>query len=168
MIDLFFLYMFIKKLVTPFDKWKAYEEGIIDDKGNIIKSADERSRTIKGREAFTKFDLMVLKLKKLLAKAPGGQTRIATYAAALWLIKEHKDTDSSMLNEEAAMVSINSYIDYIRENTDVNTKFEEFFAEDGTMSAGGGLVAGIGVGPKGEPGFTPAQMKRYKRKNIQK
>jgi hypothetical protein len=111
---------------------------------------------------------MVLKLKKLLAKVPGGQTRIATYAAALWLIKEHKDTDSSMLNEEAAMVSINSYIDYIRENTDVNTKFEEFFAEDGTMSAGGGLVAGIGVGPKGEPGFTPAQMKRYKRKNIQK
>lgn len=165
MIDLFFLYMFIKRLVTPFNKWKAFEEGIIDEKGNIIKSADERNRTVKGREAFTKFDLMVLKLKKLLAKVPGGQTRLATYAAALWLIKEHKDPDAPILNEEATLESINSYIDYIKENQDVNLKFEEFFAEDGTMSAGGGQVAGIGVGPKGEPGVTPAAMKRYKSKN---
>ena len=110
MIDLFFLYMFIKRLVTPFDKWKAYEAGIIDAEGNIIKEPEVRKRTIKDREAFTKFDLMVLKLKKLLAKVPGGQTRFATYAAALWLVKEHKDPDAPILNEQATVDSIMGYM----------------------------------------------------------
>ena len=165
MIDLFFLYMFIKRLVTPFDKWKAYKEGIIDAEGNIIKAPEIRKRTIKDREAFTKFDLMVLKLKKLLAKVPGGQTRFATYAAALWLVKEHKDTEAPILNEQATVDSIMGYMKYIEENHGVNARFEDLISEDGTMSAGGGQVAGIGVGPKGEPGVTPAAMKRYKSKN---
>jgi hypothetical protein len=34
------------------------------------------------------------------------------------------------------------------------------------MSAGSGNIAGIGVGPQGEPGLTPAQQKRYKKKNT--
>lgn len=165
MIDLFFLYMFIKRLVTPFDKWKAYEEGIIDAEGNIIKPPEVRKRTIKDREAFTKFDLMVLKLKKLLAKVPGGQTRFATYAAALWLIKEHKDLNAPILNEQATADSIIGYMTYIEKNHGLNMKFEDLLAEDATMSAGGGQIAGIGVGPKGEPGLTPAAMKRYKSKN---
>lgn len=165
MIDLFFLYMFIKRLVTPFDKWKAFEAGIIDADGNIIKAPEIRARTIKDREAFTKFDLMVLKLKKLLAKVPGGQTRFATYAAALWLVKEHKNPEAPILNEQAALESIMGYMSHIKENHDVNMKFEDLLKEDGTMSAGGGQIAGIGIGPKGEPGFTPAQMKRYKSKN---
>jgi hypothetical protein len=31
-------------------------------------------------------------------------------------------------------------------------------------SAGGGGVAGIGVGPQGEPGLTPDQIKKHKKK----
>ena len=166
MIDLFFLYMFIKRLVTPFDKWKAYEAGIIDAEGNIIKEPEIRKRTIKDREAFTKFDLMVLKLKKLLAKVPGGQTRFATYAAALWLVKEHKDPDAPILNEQATVDSIMGYMTYIEENHGTNMKFEDLLKEEGTMNAAGsGNFAGIGVGAKGEPGFTPAAMKKYKKGN---
>ena len=108
---------------------------------------------------------MVLKLKKLLAKVPGGQTRFATYAAALWLVKEHKDPEAPILNEQATVDSIMGYMKYIEENHGVNARFEDLISEDGTMSAGGGQVAGIGVGPKGEPGVTPAAMKRYKSKN---
>ena len=145
MIDLFFLYMFIKRLVTPFDKWKAYEEGIIDAEGNIIKPPEVRKRTIKDRDAFTKFDLMVLKLKKLLAKVPGGQTRFATYAAALWLIKEHKDLNAPILNEQATADSIIGYMTYIEKNHGLNMKFEDLLAEDATMSAGVKSNSGIGL-----------------------
>ena len=34
-------------------------------------------------------------------------------------------------------------------------------------AAGGGNITGMGVGPDGEPGVTPAAMARYKRKNKQ-
>lgn len=36
-----------------------------------------------------------------------------------------------------------------------------------TNSAGGGGIAGIGIGPDGEPGVRPKSMNRYKRKNQQ-
>ena len=35
--DYYLVYRFIKALVTPFKKTKAYRLGIIDDKGNILK-----------------------------------------------------------------------------------------------------------------------------------
>jgi len=35
-----------------------------------------------------------------------------------------------------------------------------------TMSVGSGKIAGMGVGPQGEPGVTPKAMKRYKDKNA--
>ena len=35
-VDLFLVYQFIRRLATPFNKWDAYKEGVIDDKGNIL------------------------------------------------------------------------------------------------------------------------------------
>lgn len=48
--------------------------------------------------------------------------------------------------------------------------FKEYLAaieEVIANSAGSGNIAGIGVGPQGEPGFTPDQMRKYKKKNQQ-
>lgn len=163
MIDLYLVYQFIKRLVTPFDQWAAFKAGIIDDKGNIIKKP--RDRSSRDKDAFGKFDLMVLKLKKLMAKIPGGQTKLASYAAALWLIKEGNENADEALMEEQLL----SYMNYITETTDVNTKFNMMF-EDGegggiVNSAGSGNIQGIGVGPKGEPGLRPKQMNKYKKGN---
>ena len=36
-VDLFLVYQMIKRLATPFEKWSAYELGIIDDKGMPLK-----------------------------------------------------------------------------------------------------------------------------------
>lgn len=33
-------------------------------------------------------------------------------------------------------------------------------------SAGGGNIAGLGVGPKGEPGILPASQSKYRKKNV--
>jgi hypothetical protein len=179
-IDLFLVYQFIRRLATPFNEWEAYKLGIIDEKGNVLKKRRDLT-TIKDRDAFGIFDVMILNLKKLLAKIPGGSSRIASYAAALYLIREWNHfSDSSILTEEISdeeiLESLDSfydrYVNYINEMNDVNKKselnrlFEEKVLEDvPAVNVGSGNIAGLGVGPQGEPGLTRRQMLRYKGKN---
>ena len=288
-VDLFLVFSFIKRLVTPFTKWPAYKEGIIDDKGNILISRKD-FRKNNQKKAFGIFDQLILNLKKLLGKLPGGQTRIASYAAALWLIRESEKYDENMLTEsvyddimlaESLKSFEEQYSDILLEaascptaagDVDLNTKnrdatikkhnygplnvdtpgdYWEKIAvhwdtpveaakkslcencvafdisprmedcmpgktsdDDGQLgycwmhhfkchsartcntwakggpitndatsldwqsrnegvdedapanSVGGGNIAGLGVGPHGEPGMTPAQQKKYKKKNL--
>jgi len=35
--NIYFVYQFLKKLVTPFNKTKAFELGIVDENGKILK-----------------------------------------------------------------------------------------------------------------------------------
>jgi len=99
-VDLFLVYQFIRKLTTPFEKWEAYKLGIIDEKGNILIKRKNFLQK-KQRDAFGIFDLMILNLKKLLAKVPGGSSRLASYAAALFLIKEFNEfSEDSLLTED--------------------------------------------------------------------
>ena len=82
--DLVYTFRFLKLLVTKFEDTKAYQLGIIDIEGNKIKkpaSMDEKA-------AYTPFHRLVFNIKKLLAKVPGGSSKLASYAAALFLIKE--------------------------------------------------------------------------------
>lgn len=130
MIDLFMVYQFIRRLVTPFTEWEAYKLGIIDERGNVLKKRKELRLQAEVR-AFGVFDVMILNLKKLLEKLPAGQTRLTSYAAALWLIREHKAfTPESMLTEdisdeqllESAKAFFSSYTDYTTLNENVNLK----------------------------------------------
>ena len=58
-----------------------------------LKTKDEK-------EAYTLSDTLIWNIKKLMGKIPGGQSRIASYAAALFLIKEqhgdYKVTDEEL------------------------------------------------------------------------
>jgi len=87
-IDAALVYAFIKRLVTPFDKWKAFQTGTIDKDGNILVAPNRR--TLKQRESFGMYDVMCLNMKKLLATIPGGSSKFGTYAAALYLTLEPK------------------------------------------------------------------------------
>ena len=105
--NLFFVYQFIKKLVTPFDKTKAFELGIIDAKGKILKKRSQL-RTPEEKEAYTLTDTLIFNLKKVLSKVPGGSTKFGTFTAALFLMKEHqKDArlyyDKTYLEEQFAL-----------------------------------------------------------------
>ena len=85
--NIYFVYQFLKKLVTPFEKTKAFEMGIIDKDGKILK----RRRDLETKEekaAYTLSDTLIWNLKKILGKIPLGKSKLASYAAALWLIKE--------------------------------------------------------------------------------
>jgi len=165
--DLYLVYQFLSRLTTPFTEWDAYKLGIIDKDGNILKKKNER-KTPAEKDAFMTYDLMILKLKKLLAKLPGGESRIASYAAALWLIREWNHfSGDSYLNEsvseeqldESVEVFLETYFYYTTLIEDVNKKV----TEDGiAMGAGSGAIAGIGIGPQGEPGLTKAQQKKHR------
>ena len=85
-IDLAAIYMFLKRLVTPFEQWDAYKTGLIDKNGKVI--VDKADRTPEQDKSFGYFDRLVANLKKLLGKVPGGKSRIASFAAALLLLRE--------------------------------------------------------------------------------
>ena len=38
-VDLFLVYQFVKRLSTPFEETKAYDLGLIDEKGKRLKKA---------------------------------------------------------------------------------------------------------------------------------
>ena len=162
-VDLFLVYQFIKKLVTPFNKWPAYKLGIIDAKGNIIIRRKDFTTREQGK-SFGVFDQLVGNVKKLLAKLPGGQTRLASYAAALWLVKEQAALESNTtLNEELLIEEYLAEAEsrFIYEWADIIEA-----SEKEENSVGGGAIAGLGVGAQGEPGVSKKAQKKYKRKNF--
>jgi hypothetical protein len=179
-VDYFLVYQFIRRLATPFNEWEAFKLGIIDERGNVLRKRRDL-KTSDEKRAFGVYDVMILNLKKLLEKAPGGQSRLASYAAALFLIREWKAfTPDSMLNEslsdsviiESTQLFNTVITDYIQEQEFVNEKmhdldtfFEQKFVEEvPTVNVGSGSIAGLGIGPDGEPGFTKKQMDDYKKK----
>ena len=132
-IDTFFLYLFLKKLTTPFDKTKAFELGIIDERGNVLRRRSTL-KTTGEKNAFTMFDTLVNNLKKMLAKVPGGKSKLASYAAALFLLKEEKklfESDAPTARNAAVFVQdclesseFVEWVDYMvkmQENVPVNT-----------------------------------------------
>lgn len=95
--DTIYSYRFLKLLVTPFNKTEAYKLGIVDDRG---ERTDKEITNMQERSAYTFFHRIVFNLKRLLGKFPGGRSRIASYAAALALLQEHYNIQSSFaLNE---------------------------------------------------------------------
>jgi hypothetical protein len=84
-IDLFVTYRFVKLLTTPFEKTDAFKMGIIDKDGFrtnkiLYKQAEQN--------AYTVLHKLVFNIKRIFAKVPGLRTRLGTYAAALFLLKD--------------------------------------------------------------------------------
>ena len=90
-VDLFVTYRFLKLLTTPFNKTDAFKFGIIDKDGNRIKNEDgsvEVLRTPDEKGAYTILHKLIFNIKKLFGKVPGLRTKVGTYAAALFLLKD--------------------------------------------------------------------------------
>lgn len=93
--DLFYAYRFIKLLVTDWDKTEAFNLGIIDDEGKVLKKTRQLT-TSDEKAAYTVFHRLVFNIKRLLNKLPFGKTKLASWATALFLIKE----ETGMSEEE--------------------------------------------------------------------
>ena len=140
-IDLFVTYRFIKLLVTPFDKMPAFKLGIIDKDGARVMektvSRGMQPTVLIGDEqksAYTVLHKLVFNIKKIFAKVPGLRTKLGTYAAALFLLK-----DTFKEHVEDPDVFEKEFMKYLK---------EEGYEIDNTISE---EVIGFGeVLPKGE------------------
>ena len=137
-IDLFVTYRFIKLLVTPFEKTEAFKLGIIDKDGKraLVPGTNRPTtlNTIDEKNAYTILHKLVFNIKKIFGKVPGLRTKLGTYAAALFLLKdtfkEHVD-DPDVFEKE--------FMKYLK---------EEGYELDDTISE---TVIGFGeVLPKGD------------------
>ena len=138
-VDLFVTYRFLKLLTTPFEKTDAFKLGIIDKDGHRIKLPKSSKpavelTTSELKNSYTILHKLIFNIKKLFAKVPGLRTKVGTYAAALFLLKDtFKESvdDPDMFEKE--------FMKYLKEN---NIEFDDSISEEGV---------GFGeVLPKGE------------------
>ena len=80
-------YSFIRLMSTKFEKWDAFKEGIIDEKGNGIKKGSDSL-------SWTRFHILIRNIKQLLEKIPFiGKSSLTSFASSLWLLKEETSCD---------------------------------------------------------------------------
>ena len=87
-VDLFVTYRFLKLLVTPWNKQEAFKLGIIDKNGKALKKARDLGLESE-RASFTLLHRLVFNCKRIMSKIPFVRSQLGTYAAALFLLKEH-------------------------------------------------------------------------------
>jgi hypothetical protein len=130
-IDLFVTYRFIKLLVTPFEKQEAYKLGVIDKNGNriLIPGTNKPTilNTIAEKNSYTVLHKLVFNIKKIFGKVPGLRTKLGTYAAALFLLKDtfKEDVDPKMWERE--------FLKYLKEN---NFELDNTISEEVTLDNG--------------------------------
>ena len=84
-------------LVTPFVDTDAYKLGIIDENGkNLIKPS--KFTKYEQKEAYSYLHRLVFNMKRILAKLPGGDNKLKSLTAALYLVKEYYETKDKSLN----------------------------------------------------------------------
>jgi hypothetical protein len=114
-----------------FEDTETYKAGIIDANGNRIKSYN--LSTIDGRQKYadyyTPFHRLVFNIKKLMAKVPGGGSRLATYAAALYLMKEKFNVSDKHIQQSLKEVGLDQ-TDFMLEQS------QWFVLSDGRLSPG--------------------------------
>ena len=124
-IDLFVAYRFIRILTTPFEKSDAFKFGIIDNKGNRIKKENSSKpavelTTSELKNSYTILHKLVFNIKKIFAKVPGVKTKVGTYAAALFLLK-----DTFKENFEDPRFIEKTFLEYLKENYEIDDSISE-------------------------------------------
>tara|TARA_Y100000114_G_scaffold157158_1_gene187551 strand:+ start:3365 stop:3982 length:618 start_codon:yes stop_codon:yes gene_type:complete len=126
-IDLFVTYRFLKLLTTPFEKMDAYKFGIIDEKGNRIKKPNSTKpavelSTSELKNSYTILHKLVFNIKKIFNKVPGLRTKVGTYAAALFLLK---DTFKESVDDPDVFEK--EFVKFLKEN---NIEFDNSISEE--------------------------------------
>ena len=170
-VDAIITYRILRMLTTPFEETEAYRLGIIDAQGKVLKKEKDLN-TAEETDAYTLLNRMVFRLKRILNKVPFENKKFLSFAAALALVRENVYVEDDMLEEmllvtmeedsvkkEAVLLESNGFV-----------SFKSFINEDGAVGgmianvAGAGKIAGLGIGPEGEPGIKKKTKKRLFRR----
>jgi len=156
----------LKLLSTPINKSKAFQLGIINANGDKVKNPANSNE----KNAYSLLNRFVFKVQKALTRSSDQNARrLLSFAAAMALLREYKEEDDD--------VNISSLLElYMNDETVVQNarllegnivSFKDYYLDE-MNGVGGGAVAGIGVGPQGEPGVDPRFMPMIRRKKKKK
>ena len=123
--DLVYTFRFLRLLTTPWEDTNAFKLGLIDDQGKKIK----KPQSTEEKSAYNLFHRLVYNVKKLINKVPGGKSKIASYAAALLLLKETHDLSDASLEKILNECGVD-LLDFLSEET------SWFKTADGMLSPG--------------------------------
>ena len=152
-------------LVQNFTDTDAYRLGIIDEHGNNLIKTNEFT-TQEQSNAYTYLDRLVFNLKKIINKLPGGESKLKSSVAALFLIKEAYAEHTTKVDPakfELILSLIEDGVIFAEEHLIV----EEFFQlmEDGITVVGTSAPQANVTGPDvctNEPVIDPKRRKRPK------
>tara|TARA_B100002019_G_C21079541_1_gene503088 strand:+ start:167 stop:751 length:585 start_codon:yes stop_codon:yes gene_type:complete len=149
-IDTLFVFRLLRKLTMKYEKWDAFKSGVIDKNGNILVKKKERDK--KQKDSFNMLDRLAWNLKRLIGKVPGGKSQVASYVAALALIKEYTirekgEATSEYLSERLEEHGLVSKRDYDLSNAEGYWNAMLDAMEEGTVSGAsfGGPLSGAGT-----------------------
>jgi hypothetical protein len=143
-------------LVTNFQDTEAFKLGIIDAKGKNIRKATTL-QTPQERDAYTYLNRLVFNMKKIINKIPGGENRIKSLVAALWLVKEQYESgnrSTAMMQEkfDNIMKMLDNRVSLVEEEIIV----KKFLDEEGVANVTGAAVS------TDQPKIYPKDVKKYK------
>ena len=150
LVDIYVLYRIIKDLATPFDKTDAFKTGLINKKGERLRDSTGKkvkAETKAQKKADNYYFRFIRNLKRLMSKVGLG-SRLATFAAAMFLIREemekkHTLTEDGFKDEDLVLEEIVKGIKFLENNSfkNYNQLCEEI------ANATGAAVAGTGDDP---------------------
>jgi len=167
-IDNVIAFRVLSMMVKPFTETDAYKLGIIDAKGKNIRKSSTL-KTDAEKNSYNYLTRLVFNMKKIINKLPGGDSRLKSLVAALWLVKEHYETNNrsvALMQEkfDNIMKMMDNKVSLVEEEIIVKKFLEE---DGGAGGAGGGdgggiaNVTGAGVSTD-QPKIDKKAIKKYK------
>jgi hypothetical protein len=156
-VDNLIAYRILKMLVTNFEDTEAFKLGIIDKNGKSIRKANTLQSS-QERDAYTYLNRLVFNVKKIINRLPGGESKMKSLVAALWLVKEQYQSgnrSTAMLQEkfDNIMKMLDNRVSLVEEEIIV----KKFLDEDGAVAN----VTGAAVSTDA-PKIGPKEIKKYK------
>lgn len=150
LIDNLIAYRILSMLIKPFDDTQAYKLGIIDAKGKNLKKSSTL-KTSAEKDAYTYLHRLVFNMKKIINRLPGGESKLKSLVAALFLVKEYyqsNDRTTSLMEQRYLQI-----LEMLEDNVylvEEEILVRNFLSEDAVAN-----VAGAGVSTD-----TPAPLKK--------
>lgn len=164
-VDNIIAYRILKMLVQPFTDTEAYHLGIIDAHGKTIRKSSSLT-TDAEKNAYNYLTRLVFGIKKIINRLPGGENKLKSLIAALFLVKEQYQSGNRLTNavlEERfanTLKMLDNRVSLVEEEIAVN----KFLEEDGM---GAGAVGGAPTNATGaavstnEPKIYKKDIKKY-------
>lgn len=163
-VDNLVAYRILSMLVTPFEETSAFKLGIIDKTGKNLKKASSL-KTTEEKDAYSYLHRLVFNMKKIINKLPGGESKLKSLIAALFLVKEYYESGSrttSLMEERYVKIMevLKNNVTLVEEEIIV----KKFINEEGIANVTGAAVS------TDQPKIDKKNIKKYqlmaRRKNI--